>query len=92
MTLQSDPHLVWRRFLDDIFHFKKQKMWNVAVDGMPLNWFKPNQYNTYGLSDRCSSWWYAFTDLNQTGITLTVYLTEKLLIFTVFVSFFIGYM
>ena len=37
-------------FLGDIYDFYKQKMWNVAVDGMPLKWYK--RYNTYGLSEK----------------------------------------
>ena len=27
-------------------------MWNVAVDGMPLKWYKWNWYNAYGLSEK----------------------------------------
>ena len=39
-------------FLGDIYDFYKQTMWNVAVTGMPLKWYKQDWYNTYGLSEK----------------------------------------
>ena len=49
------PIWFWRRFFGDIFDFYKQKMRNIAVDGMPLKWCKRNWYNAHGLSDKSKS-------------------------------------
>ena len=40
MTLQIDPYLVEEDFPGDIYDFYKRKMWNVAISGIPLKWYK----------------------------------------------------
>ena len=47
-------------FLGDMYDFYIQKMWNVAVDDMPIKWHKRNWYKTCGLSEKWKVLLYAF--------------------------------
>ena len=42
-------------FRGDIYDFFEQTMWNAAVNGVLLKWYKRNWYNTYGLSEQMKS-------------------------------------
>ena len=63
-------------FLHKTFDFQKQNMSNVAVDGIPLKWYKRNLHNTYGLSERNGKFYsmrFFLSDIDEVDTVLEIY-------------------